>query len=180
MTSVPTSLPLLASLFGFAGVIANLTWPLMRQRAALLGFQALACLLMLIHFELIAAHTGALIMLVAGLQALLAIPLGHNPRFKTIYLGSLLLTPVGCAITWQGPQSIFSSLALAIVCIANFQINQLHQRALLITAIFAWMAHNLIVASIPGLVSNTLAFCVSAMMLWRVFRAQSHLAVTSK
>ena len=154
-----------ATLFGFAGVAANMAWPMMRQRRHLLGGQVLACTLMLIHFELLSAHTGALVMLVAGVQAALAIPLGDSIQIKRIYLASLLLTPVVCYVTWQGPQSIFSSLALGIVCIANFQMNQITQRAMLITAIFAWIAHNLIVHSIPGLISNTLALCISAYML---------------
>ena len=165
-------LPFFASAFGFAGVVANLTWPLMRSRSALLAWQVVACALMLIHFELIAAHSGALIMFVAGAQTALAIPLGRSSRFKLIYLGSLALTPAICFLSWQGPESVFSSLALAIVCVANFQLNQLHQRALLITAIFAWVAHNVMVGSVPGLVSNTLAFCVSAAMLLRIYYTQ--------
>jgi hypothetical protein len=169
-------LPLLASAFGFAGVVANLTWPLMRKRTALLGWQVVACVLMFVHFQLLTAYTGAFIMLVAGVQAALAIPLGRYHRFKFIYLGSLVLTPIVCFFSWQGPQSVFSSLALAIVCIANFQINQLYQRAMLITAIFAWVAHNLMVGSIPGLVSNTLAFCVSSVMLFRVYRSPKQYA----
>lgn len=169
----------LANAFGFSGVAANLVWPLMRNRAALLVWQVVACVLMLVHFELLAAHTGALIMFVAGVQAALAVPLGRSPRFKTIYLGSLALTPVVCCLSWQGPQSVFSSLALAIVCIANFQLNQLRQRALLITAIFAWAAHNAMVGSVPGLTSNALAFCVSAAMLFRVYRAQKPASAAS-
>ena len=171
-----TNLPLLASTFGFAGVAANLVWPLMHKRSTLLIWQTVACSLMLIHFELISAHSGALIMLLAGTQATLAIQLERSPRFKYIYLGSLALTPVICFLTWQGAESIFSSLALAIVCIANFQLNQLHQRALLITAIFAWVAHNVMVGSIPGLASNGLAFCVSAIMLLRVYRNEKTLS----
>lgn len=165
------NLPLLATFLGYAGVIANLVWPLMRNRTALLSWQVVACAFMLMHFELLSAHTGALIMFVAGVQAAVAIPLGRSPRFKFIYLGSLVLVPIVCYLTWQGPQSVFSSLALAIVCVANFQLNQLHQRALLITAIFAWIAHNLMVGSTPGLVSNALAFCISAYMLVRVYRS---------
>lgn len=155
----------LATIFGYAGVAANLCWPLMRQRTHLLAGQVIACLLMLTHFMLLGAITGAAIMGVAGLQASLAIPLGLSPKFKYIYLGSLLLTPIVCLLTWQGYQSIYSSLALAIVCVANFQLNQVRQRSILITAIFAWAAHNFIVGSIPGLVSNTLAFLISTYML---------------
>ena len=170
-------LSFLASAFGVFGVVANLTWPLMRNRSALLAWQVVACALMLVHFELLGAHTGALIMFVAGVQAALTIPLGRLPHFKFIYLGSLLLTPLVCFLSWQGAQSVFSSQALAIVCVANFQLNQVHQRALLITAIFAWAAHNVMVGSVPGLVSNVLAFCVSAVMLFRVYRAPKLVAV---
>jgi hypothetical protein len=158
-----------ATLFGVAGIVANLTWPLMRQRRQLLAWQVVACLLMLIHFELLSAHTGALVMLVAGLQAALAIPLGASNRIKHIYLGALLLTPFVCYVTWQGSQSLFSSLALGIVCIANFQLNQVTQRAMLILAIFAWMAHNLLVQSVPALISNVLALGISAYMLHKVY-----------
>lgn len=164
-----TDLSYLSSAFGYLGVVANLIWPLMHSRTKLLAGQVVACVLMCVHFALLSAHTGALIMLVAGIQAALAIPVGKSPYFKLIYLGSLSMTPVVCVISWQGQQSIFSSLALAIVCIANFQLNHLYQRACLITAIFAWVAHNIIVESIPGLISNLIAFCISLVMLVRVY-----------
>jgi hypothetical protein len=161
----------LTTAFGFSGVIANICWPLMRERRHLLAGQVIACALMLTHFALLGAHTGATIMGVAGIQAALAIPLERKPRFKYLYLASLALTPVVCIATWQGPQSAFSSLALAIVCVANFQLNQVRQRALLVTAIVAWFAHNLMVVSVPGIVSNVLAFVVSTRMLVLTARA---------
>lgn len=166
-----------ASLFGFSGVVANMIWPLMKTRTLLLRWQVVACALMFTHFMLLTAYTGATIMLVAGIQAAFAIPLGKSERFKYIYLCSLALTPIVCIATWQGSQSFFSSLALAIVCIANFQLDQIHQRALLITAIFAWVAHNAMIGSVPGLVSNALAFCISAAMLFKLYRSK-HLAKT--
>jgi hypothetical protein len=172
------SSPSLAAIFGFAGVAANVTWPLMHRRSGLLAWQAIACSLMFLHFALLGAQTGALIMLVAGLQALLAIPLEKSPKFKRIYIASLVLTPIVCYLTWQGPQSVFSSLALAIVCVANFQLNQVPQRALLLTAIFAWVAHNMLVSSIPGLISNALAFGVSSVMLFKAMRLAKSIELT--
>ncbi len=165
----------IASTFGYAGLIANLVWPTFTKRTYLLTGQVIACLLMLTHFALLDAHSGAWIMGIAGVQALLAIPLGQSPKFKTIYLASLTLTPIVCIITWQGPQSVYSSLALAIVCIANFQMNQLYQRLWLIAAIFAWIAHNMLIASTPALISNTLAFAISSWMLFKTWRAQKEL-----
>lgn len=105
----------LATAFGFAGVVANLCWPLMRERKYMLAGQVVACVLMLTHFLLLGANTGAAIMGVAGIQAALAIPLESSPRFRFIYLASLVLTPIVCYATWQGVQSVFSSLALAVV-----------------------------------------------------------------
>lgn len=162
-----------ATIFGYAGVLANLCWPLMKSRQYLLAGQVLACCFMFIHFILLGAYTGAAVMGVAGFQAALAIPLGLNPNFKRIYIASFLLTPLVCFATWQGAQSVFSSLALAIVCVANFQLNQVHQRTLLITAIFAWFAHNIMVGSVPGLISNALAFVVSAYMLVATVKSAS-------
>jgi hypothetical protein len=165
LSTMVISIEHLATAFGFAGVLANLSWPLMRERKFMLVGQVIACGLMLTHFLLLGANTGAAIMAVAGIQAALAVPLGKNPRFRLVYLASLVFTPIVCYATWQGLQSVFSSLALAIVCVANYQLDQVRQRSFLITAVVAWFAHNLVVASVPGLVSNVLAFVISARML---------------
>jgi Bacterial inner membrane protein len=156
---------------GYAGVVANILWPLMRSRSKLLVGQVVACVLMLTHFYMLGALSGAAVMAVAGLQALLAIPLGRHPRFRYVYLASLFLTPAVCIATWHGPESMFSSIAMGVFCLANFQLNQVRQRALLIVVIFAWYAHNFIAWSVPGLVSNTLALLVSARMLVIVYKA---------
>ncbi len=162
----------ISSAFGYAGVVANLIWPTLTRRTHLLMGQVIACGLMLTHFALLNAHSGAWIMGTAGLQALLAIPLGQSPRFKILYLLSLPLTPLICALTWQGPQSIFSSMALALVCVANFQLSPLRQRLWLITAIFAWITHNLLIASTAALVSNTFALGISTWMLIKIWRSK--------
>lgn len=160
----------IAAAFGYAGVLANILWPMMRIRNRLLLGQVVACLLMLAHFSLLGAFSGAAVMAVAGIQALLAIPLGKHQRFRLIYLGSLLLTPLVCIATWHGPQSLFSSIAMAIFSIANYQLNPVRQRALLIVVILAWYVHNFMVGSVPGLVSNTLALLVSVRMLILVYK----------
>jgi Bacterial inner membrane protein len=121
---------------------------------------------MLTHFALIGATSGSAVMGVAGVQALLAIPLGKHPKFRRIYFVSLLLTPLVCGLTWLGPESVFSSAAMGIFAFANLQTDQLKQRTLLIIAIGAWFAHNYITHSTPGLVSNTLALIISVRMLY--------------
>lgn len=157
----------IATVFGVFGVIANTLWPLIKRRKFLLMGQVIACALMCTHFLLLGAMTGALVMLVAGIQATLAIPLESHPKFKTVYLFSLLLTPVVCWYSWQGMPSIFSSLALLFFCIGNLQVNTKRLRVFLILCLFGWVGHNLVVGSYPALVSNGLALLTSVYGLVR-------------
>lgn len=157
----------IATIFGVFGVLANILWPLIKRRKFLLTGQVIACAFMSAHFLLLGAFTGALVMLVAGIQAVLAIPLESHPKFKTVYLLSLLVTPVVCWYSWQGIPSIFSSLALLFFCIGNLQVNTKYLRAFLILCIFGWVGHNLMVSSYPALVSNALALLTSVYGLVR-------------
>ena len=159
----------LATVLGIMGVIVNTCWPLIRERRFLLSGQILACIFMGLHFSLLSAYTGAVVMAVAGMQAFLAIPLESHPKFKSVYLASLLLTPLVCWYTWQGYPSIFSSLALVFFCIGNLQVNTKHLRIFLILCIFAWVGHNILVASYPALLSNILALSTSIYGLIREF-----------
>jgi hypothetical protein len=159
----------LATVVGIMGVIANTYWPLIKERRYLLLGQVLACIFMGLHFSLLGAYTGAAVMAVAGMQALLAIPLESHPKFKSVYLASLILTPLVCFYTWQGYSSIFSSLALILFCIGNLQVNTKHLRIFLILCIFAWVGHNVMVSSYHALLSNSLALLISIYGLIREF-----------
>lgn len=159
-----------STLFGVLGVVANVTWPLIQLRRYLLLGQVGACLLMLLHFGLLGATTGAAVMAVAGLQAALAIPLETHPRFKTLYGVSLLLTPLMAWLTWHGLPSLWSTGALVCFCLGNLQVNTRHLRLWLLGCLLCWVGHNLLIASYPALVSNTLALCTSLYGLARDYR----------
>ena len=160
----------LATLFGIFGVVSNTVWPLLKTRKYLLLGQVIAAIFMTVHFSLLHAFTGAAIMLLAALQAALAIPLESHPKFKSVYLASIVLTPVVCWITWQGVASIFSSMALLFFCIGNLQINIKRLRIFLLMCIFCWIGHNMLVSSYPGLISNSLALATSIFALRREFK----------
>ncbi len=159
----------ISTVLGILGVIANILWPLFKRRKFLLVGQVIACILMCLHFLLLGADTGASIMLVAGIQAALAIPLESYPRFKIVYLMSILVTLFVCWYTWQGLASIFSSLALILFCIGNLQVNTKVLRIFLLLCLFSWVGHNALIASYPALVSNALAFVTSVFALVRQF-----------
>lgn len=166
----------LSDVFGYAGVLVNLSWPMMPNRRGLLAGQGLACVFMFVHFMLLGAFTGAAIMAVVGTQALLAIPLGGARRFKLIYLLSLGLIPAVAWSTWHGLPSVFSSVALVFASLGNYQMDVIRQRIGLILTILAWFVHNALVGSLPGLASNTLGLLVSVTMLVRVYRERGKLA----
>jgi hypothetical protein len=159
----------LSTVFGISGVITNALWPLIKQRKFLLCGQVLACVLMFAHFWLLGAHTGAAVMAAAGLQAALAIPLESHPKFKSVYLASLILTPLVAWLSWHGLPSIFSTRALVFFCIGNLQVNTKRLRTLLLLCLFCWVGHNFLITSHPALVSNLIAFCTSVYGLLREY-----------
>jgi hypothetical protein len=162
----------LATLFGILGIVSNTIWPLLKTRKYLLFGQVTAAIFMCVHFSLLNAFTGAAIMLLAALQASLAIPLESHPKFKSVYVASIVLTPLVCWATWQGIASVFSSLALVFFCIGNLQVNIKRLRIFLLMCIFGWIGHNILVSSYPGLISNGLALMTSIFALVREFKSE--------
>jgi hypothetical protein len=159
----------LSTVFGIFGVAANASWPLIKHRKFLLCGQILACIFMFAHFWLLGALTGAVVMAAAGVLAALAIPLESHPKFKSVYLASLLLTPLVACLSWHGLPSIFSTLALVFFSIGNLQINTKRLRIFLLLCLFCWVAHNLLISSYPALISNLIALCTSIYGLSREY-----------
>ena len=156
----------LVTVFGFAGLIANTIWPLITIRRYLLIGQIVACGLMFVHFYLLSAQTGAIVMLVAGSQALLALPLEKYPKFTYVYIISMLITPWLCWYSWNGYPSILSSAALIIYCVANLHTKVRFIKSYLVLCIACWFGHNYLVHSMPGMISNVLALCTLSYSLF--------------
>lgn len=163
-----------SSVFGVLGVIANALWPLIKHRKYLLCGQVLACFFMFMHFWLLGAYTGAIVMATAGVQAALAIPLESHPKFKSIYLASLLLTPIVAWLSWHGLPSIFSILALVFFCYGNLQVNIKCLRIFLLCCLLCWIGHNLLIGSHLALASNLIALCTSIYGLSREYMKNNH------
>jgi len=157
-----------STILGVFGLATNAMWPLCKVRKHILLGQILACSFMMLHFVLLNAETGAAIMLVAGIQAALAIPLEKNAKFKNIYIISMLLVPLISWYTWHGFPSIFSSTALLLFCLGNLQTNLINMRVLLLLCIVAWVGHNALIGSIPGLMSNFIALSTSLYALYNL------------
>lgn len=160
----------LALALGLSGVALNVLWPQMKGRGAMLVVQAVSGLCFLSHYALIGATTGSIMNLLATLQALAAIPLGTRPGFRVIYLLTLPAIALGLALSWTGWPSVMAALGMAGISVGRYQLRVLRFRTILMVTIPFWVAHNLLVGSLPGLLSDTLVTLSSGVGLWRVMR----------
>lgn len=160
-----------ATLMGLGGVALNCVWPLLHGRRAMLAVQALSGSCFVIHYALLGAPTGSLMNALAVLQALVAIPLGDRPGFRRLYLLTLPLVALGLGLSWRGLPSVAAALAMAITSVGRYQTRVLPFRWILLASIPCWVTHNLLVGSLPGLLSDLLVSTASAIGLWRLQRS---------
>ena len=161
----------IAALAGVAGVLANAAWPLLRERRSMLQAQAGVCALFLVHYAGIGALTGGVMALLAGAQALTAIPLGSRPGFRSVYLLTLPLIAAAVVATWQGPASACAALALGLSSLGRYQQHVLRFRGLILASVPCWMAHNWMVGSLPGLTADVLFAFTGGWAFWAAWRS---------
>ncbi|HEY0835750.1 MAG TPA: YgjV family protein [Azospirillum sp.] len=160
----------LAQIVGFAGTLAGVAWALFRGRVAMLTVQLAASTLFALHFALLGAPTGSLMNVLATVQAAAAIPLGTRPGFRYVYLAVLPLIAAGLAATWHGLPSAFAAAGLAFVSLGRYQTDVRLFRLFMALALPCWFGHNLLVMSVPGMLSDAAAMTVNAVMLARLVR----------
>lgn len=156
---------LLPNALGLFGVACNVGWPFLRGRTAMLWGQTVGCAAFALHYLLLDAYTGSLMATLAGLQAVLAIPLGHDPRFRLGYLATLPIIAVAMTFSWMGIASAFVAVAMGVTSVGRYQTREVPFRALMLACVPFWSVHNVIVGSMPGLLSDALSFAAGAWML---------------
>lgn len=134
--------------------------------------QALGASAFATHYVLIGAETAAMLLVVAGLQAVLAIPLGTRKGFRLVYLATIPVIGIIMALSWQGLPSVFASLGLATISLGRYQTRIIPFRGLLVACVPFWVVHNLLVGSIPGLVSDALSMSSGLIMLARTVQEE--------
>lgn len=134
--------------------------------------QALGATAFATHYVLIGANTAAMLLVVAGLQAVAAIPLGTRKGFRLVYLATIPVIAIIMAVSWQGVPSIFASLGLATISLGRYQTRIIPFRGLLVACVPFWVVHNLLVGSVPGLVSDALSMASGLIMLARTVQEE--------
>jgi hypothetical protein len=159
------SAPSFATLIGLTGAALGACWPLMRTRSGMLALQLASGCCFIVHFALIEAATASAINVLAALQAAAAIPLGHRPGFRLVYLATAPPIAVAVLATWQGFSSVFAGLAAVMISIGRYQLNVTAFRRLMLVGMSCWLAHDVLVWSVPGMLSDLFAIASSIWML---------------
>lgn len=161
----------LAQGIGLAGTAFGMSWPLFRSRLGMLLAQLATNLCFALHYALLGAGTGCAMNLLAATQAAAAVPLGARPGFRLVYLGVLPVVAAGVALTWNGAPSVFAAAGFALVSLARYQTEVRPFRLAMAAAIPCWFGHNLLVASVPGMLSDVVGMALNLAMLVRLRRA---------
>lgn len=161
---------LLPNALGLLGVACNIGWPFFRRRSAMLWGQTIGFTAFTAHFLLLGANTGAIMSALGGIQAVIAVPLGRDVRFRMLYMAILPVIAGAVVLTWMGLPSVFSGVAMAIISLGRYQLDVVRFRVLMLVCIPFWSAHNILVGSIPGLLSDAVTFTAGAWMLWVTVR----------
>lgn len=165
--------PTIADLFGYAGSLLNIAWPLFRRRTSMLLGHVGVNSVFATHYALIGAPTGAWMNVLGLIQAILAIPLGQRPGFRVAYLLTLPFIATALYLSWTGWPSVCAAAGMTLVSLGRYQMRPLVFRVILLLAVVPWLAHNLLVHSVPGLISDAAAVISGAIMVIFTYRADS-------
>lgn len=155
---------------GLLGTVGGILWPLFRRRSGMLLAQAGASFCFTVHYTLIDAVTAGFMNLLSSLQAAVALPLGERPEFRKLYLAILPVIAVALVVTWNGLPSAFAAGGTTMISLARYQTDVVRLRLLMLCALPLWFAHNALVGSVPGMISDVCGAAINVLWFLRRMR----------
>jgi hypothetical protein len=113
------------------------------------------------HFLLLSQWTAAAMNGLIGVQTIVAIWLGQRPQLRWVYYAFMPVLAVCGIIIWQGLPSLLAAATTALSAIGN----EMSLRAWMLASTPFWMAHDLAVGSLPGLLADLLGMATGGSML---------------
>ena len=156
-----------ANIAGFVALGSSVTWPLLRRRKAILAVQVAGSLLFGLHYLLLGAVTAAAMCVMGALQGVaLVLLIDRRQRIGVVWL-TMAIGALVTAFTWTGLPSLLSQGGQAVSAIGRLQLDTQRLRLWFLASVGFWCTHNLIVGSVFGLASDTLALTSLLLGLWR-------------
>jgi hypothetical protein len=157
-------------LSGGAGLVAMIclaVWPLCRTRSAMLMTYAGNNLGFMAHYALLDQLSIAAVNGLMGVQTIVAIWLVRWRRLRWLYVVLMAAMAVGSFLTWHGLPSLLAGAATSLSSVGRMQSNETSLRILLLASTPIWMAQDLVVGSLPGLVADLLSMAIGATILFK-------------
>ena len=175
MLAVMAANPLAAGA-GLMAMACFAAWPLFHARWAMLATYIGNNLGFVVHYACLGHWTAVAMNGLMGIQTLAAIWLVRWPRLRWVYFAFIPMLGVMSLVTWQGLPSLLSAVAITFSTIGRLQSNEIALRILLLCSTPFWLAHDLIVGSLPGLAADILSMIIGAAMLLRAPAVRIHLS----
>nr|WP_255569016.1 YgjV family protein [Neoroseomonas alba] len=156
-----------ANIAGFVALGSSITWPLLRRRKAILAVQVAGSLLFALHYLLLGATTAAAMCVMGALQGIALVVLIERRHRIAVVGATLAIGSVVSALTWNGLPSLLSQGGQAMSAFGRLQLDTQKLRLWFLASVFFWCSHNLMVGSVFGLCSDTLALTSLLLGLWR-------------
>jgi hypothetical protein len=163
---------LLAQAFGFAGVACCCLWSFLPTRRLMICGQMGSAVCFAAHWALMGKFTAfALTLLLLGIAVLSLFmegPAGSRRvrLVRVAYIGALVPVALATVLTWSGPESLFAAIGTGMGCYGRWLTDAARHRNVLLASSVPWMAHNLLVGSIPGLVADVFCLGRAAWIRW--------------
>jgi hypothetical protein len=156
-----------ATFAGALGVLANVAWPLQRERRTILALQCMGASMFGLHYLLLGAPTAAAMCVAGIIQGVSAVAIG-NRRLRLAIFASTLLGGLTVTITtFSGTISVLAQTGSLFTAAGRLQRSAQSIRWCFLAAEAFWTTHNLIVGSPWGLTSDSLSVTMLLIGLWR-------------
>lgn len=169
LSTMPSAATLLepANIAGFVALGSSITWPLLRRRKAILAVQVAGSLLFALHYMLLGAGTAAAMCVMGALQGVALVTLIDRRQRIGVVGATMAVAVVVTSLTWTGLPSLLSQCGQAVSAIGRLQLDTQRLRLWFLASVAFWCSHNLMVGSVFGLASDTLALTSLLVGLWR-------------
>lgn len=162
----------LATLFGAAGLLCQLIWPVFRTHRAIMTVQFGIGADYSIHYALLGAWSGAGVAGLGAMQSALAFFYGDRPWFRRVGLVFLPIVALTCYATWCELPTVFAFAAVTLIIVGRLQKETLRLRIFLLAATPFGMGYDITVGAAPALIGGIASATIAAAMLAREIRAR--------
>jgi len=119
----------------------------------------------MLHYALLDQWTAVSMNGILAVQTVVAMRLVTSPHLRLVYYALMPVLAFVSLITWQGVPSLLAGAAAALSTLGRMQTNDGSLRLWLLASAPFWMAHDVVVGSLPGQVADILSMTSGAAII---------------